>query len=126
MSVITNTAHTTATITNTLATGYASSYLNAGGVSGQLFVGGGSMNIGTNTNHPLRFATNRFTNPTSLTIEADGTLTCASGMCSASDSRLKDNQTLASLTDLQAIFDAVEVKTYERNDLNICRSGLAS
>ena len=28
-------------------------------------------------------------------------------------------QTLASLADLQAIFDAVEVKTYERNDLNM-------
>ena len=40
-------------------------------------------------------------------------------MCSTSDSRLKDNQTLASLADLQAIFDAVEVKTYERNDLNM-------
>ena len=83
-----------------------------------MFVGDNGMTVATNTSHPLRFATNRFSNLTSLTIEANGTLTCASGMCSASDSRLKDNQTPASLGDMQAIFDGVDVKTYERNDLN--------
>ena len=39
-------------------------------------------------------------------------------MCNTSDSKLKDNQALASLSELQGIFDAVDVKTYERNDLN--------
>ena len=65
----------------------------------------------------MRFATNRFVNLTSLTIEANGTLTCASGMCSASDSRLKDNQTPADPSVIQAIFDGVEVRTYQRNDM---------
>lgn len=38
-------------------------------------------------------------------------------MCSASDSRLKDNQTLADPSVMQAIFDGVEVRTYQRNDM---------
>ena len=76
------------------------------------------MFVGTTTSSPLRFATNSSINSTSLTIEVDGTVTCAAGMCSASDSRLKDNQTFADPIVLQSIFDAVEVKTYERNDLN--------
>ena len=75
------------------------------------------MAVATNTNHPMRFATNRFVNATSLTIEANCQVVCNSSMCNTSDSRLKDNQTPASLSDMQAIFDAVEVMTYDRNDL---------
>ena len=44
---------------------------------------------------------------------------CSTSFTNNSDSKLKENQTPASLADLQAIFDAVNVKTYERNDLNM-------
>ena len=72
LSVITNTDNATATITNTLATGYASNYLNAGGVSGQIYTGGGVMVIATNTSHPIQFHSNRFVNLKSLSIETSG------------------------------------------------------
>jgi hypothetical protein len=51
---------------------YASQYIAANGVTGQVYVGLGHMMVGTNTNHELRFATNRFTNPVSMTIESNG------------------------------------------------------
>ena len=50
-----NALNATQTITNTNASGYASQYLNAGGVSGQIYTWGGSMVISTNTNHPMYF-----------------------------------------------------------------------
>jgi hypothetical protein len=53
-----------------------------------------------------------------LTIEANGAVVCNTSFTNNSDSKLKDNQQPASLADLQGIFDAVEVKIYERNDLN--------
>jgi hypothetical protein len=65
----------------------------------------------------MRLVTNRFVNIASLTIEAGGAVVCGTSFTNNSDSKLKDNQQPASLADLQAIFDAVEVKTYERNDL---------
>ena len=76
------------------------------------------MFVSTTTNHALRFATNRWINGTSLTIESNGAVTCNSSFCSSSDSKLKSNQALASLSDMQGIFDAVNVKTYDRIDLN--------
>ena len=113
LSVLVNATNATSTLTNTSGGGFASFYLTAATVTGQLFVGGGAMVLATNTNNPMRFATNRFVNLTSLTIEASGQVVCNSSMCNTSDSRLKDNQTPASLSDMQSIFDAVEVKTYQ-------------
>ncbi len=75
------------------------------------------MFVGTNSAHPLRFSTNRFVNATSLTIETSGAVVCNTTFTNNSDGRLKDNQTEASLSEMMAIFDAVDVKTYERNDL---------
>ena len=60
----------------------------------------------------------RFVNGTSLTIETSGEVVCNTSFTNNSDSRLKDNQATASLSEMLAIFDAVEVKTYERNDLS--------
>ncbi len=65
----------------------------------------------------MRFATNRFSNATSLTIETSGAVVCNTTFTNNSDGRLKDNQVTASLAECTAIFDAVDVKTYERNDL---------
>jgi hypothetical protein len=76
------------------------------------------MVMATNSAHPIRFSTNRFVNPTSLTIETNGDVVCNSNFTNNSDSRLKDNQTPANRDQLQSIFDAVEVMTYERNDLD--------
>ena len=66
----------------------------------------------------MRFATNRFINGTSLSIESSGAIVCNTSFTNNSDARLKDNQAKASLSEMLAIFDAVEVKTYERNDLS--------
>ena len=66
----------------------------------------------------MRFATNRFINGTSLSIESSGAVVCNTSFTNNSDARLKDNQAKASLSEMMAIFDAVEVKTYERNDLS--------
>ena len=76
------------------------------------------MFVSTTTNHALRLATNRWINGTSLTIEANGAVTCNSSFCSSSDSKLKSNQALANLSDMQDIFNSVNVKTYDRIDLN--------
>ncbi len=103
--------------TNTSGTGFVSNMMNSAGVSSQFFVGGSQLFLGTNSAHPMRFATNRFVNGTSLTIETSGAVVCSTSFTNNSDSRLKDNQAAASLTQMMAIFDAVEVKTYDRNDL---------
>ncbi len=103
--------------TNTSGTGFVSNMMNSAGVSSQFFVGGSQLFLGTNSAHPMRFATNRFANATSLTIETNGAVVCNTTFTNNSDGRLKDNQTTASLTEMMAIFDAVDVKTYERNDL---------
>jgi hypothetical protein len=104
--------------TNTSGSGYASLYTVAGGVTGQMYTGGNVMSISTNSNHPIRIATNRFNNPTSLTIENNGAVVCNTSFTNNSDTRLKDNQQSADLDEIQTVFDAVEVKTYERNDLS--------
>ena len=65
----------------------------------------------------MRFATNRFVNGTSLTVETSGAVVCNTSFTNNSDGRLKENHATASLTEMMAIFDAVDVKTYERNDL---------
>ena len=91
--------------------------MTAAGVTSQIFVGGAAMVVATNTAHPLRLATNRFVNATSLTIEASGAVVCNSSMCNTSDSRLKDDQQIANLSTMQTIFDSIEAKTYTRNDL---------
>ena len=76
------------------------------------------MFAGTNTAHPVRMATNRLINGTSLTIEASGAVVCNTSFTNNSDGKLKDNQQIASLSDCLAIFAAVDTKIYTRNDLN--------
>ncbi len=117
VTVLTNTSNTSFSLTNSSGSGFSSSYMNAATVASQLFVGGGFMFVGTNTNHPLRFATNRFVNATSMSIETNGSVVVNGSVVNSSDSKLKDNQQLAPLTSLKAILDAVDVKTYDRNDL---------
>ena len=104
-------------LTNTTGTGFCSNMMNSASVSSQFFVGGSQLFLGTNSAHPMRFATNRFVNPTSLTIETSGAVVCSTSFTNNSDGRLKDNQTPAPLAEMKAIFDAVDVKTYDRNDL---------
>ena len=92
LSVLVNSTNAQATINNTSGSGFSSSYMTAAGVTSQLFVGSAALVLATNTNHPMRFATNRFVNATSLTIEANGQVVCNSSMCNTSDSRLKDKR----------------------------------
>jgi hypothetical protein len=117
-NVLANTTFAAAIVTNTSGTGYASMYVRASGVEGQMYTGAGIMSLSTNTNHKMVFATNRFINSTSLTVESNGSVVCNTSFQNNSDSKLKDNQTIANIDDMQSIFDNVEVKTYERNDLN--------
>ena len=98
--------------------GFASQYFSAATVTGQIYTGGGSMNIATNTNHPIYFSTNRFVNLKSLSIEANGCVVINTTCTNTSDTKLKDNQQIADLDEIQNMFDKVDVKTYERNDLN--------
>ena len=89
----------------------ASQYLTAAGVTSQIYTGGGSMNIATNTNHPMYFSTNRFVNLKSLSIEANGCVVINTTCTNTSDTKLKDNQQIADLDEIQNIFDKVDVKT---------------
>ena len=98
-------------VTNTNATGYASHYLDAAGVIGQIYTGGGVMVIATNTNHALQFYTNRFVNLKSLSIEASGAVVCSTSFTNNSDTKLKDNQQIANLDEIQNISDKINVKT---------------
>ena len=54
LSVLVNSTNATTTLTNTSGTGFASYYLTAATVTGQVFVGGAAMVVATNTNHPMR------------------------------------------------------------------------
>jgi hypothetical protein len=64
-------------VSNTAITpiSYASYYMSANGVVGQVWVGLGQMVVGSNTNHPVNFFSNRFVNPMSMTIEANSNVT---------------------------------------------------
>ncbi len=116
-AVINGSSNASIGTTNTSGSGFASNYMTAAGVSSQLFVGGSQFFIGTNSNHPVRFASNRFSNATQMTLETNGTVVVNGSVVNSSDSRLKDNQTPAPLAEMVAIFDAVEPKFYDRNDL---------
>ena len=51
----------------------------------------------------------------SQNLNVSGTVS-SNGTVLTSDERVKENIELADLAEIQAIFDSVEVKTYERND----------
>ena len=74
------------------------------------------MIIATNTSHPIQFYSNRFVNLKSLSI-ASGAVVCSTSFTNNSDSKLKDNQQIADLDEIQNMFNKIDVKTYERNDL---------
>jgi hypothetical protein len=116
-SVLTNSGHAISKITNTSGSGYASTYTEAAGVQGQIYTGAGIMSVSTNTNHKLVFVANRYVNPPCLTIETNGAVVCNTSFTNNSDSKLKDDQQPADLVEIQRVFDAIQVKTYMRNDL---------
>ncbi len=98
VAVLTNASNTSFGLTNTSGSGFASNYMTAAGVSSQLFVGGGQFFVGTNSPNPMRFATNRFVNGTSLTIETSGAVVCNTTFTNNSDGRLKDLVSYTHLT----------------------------
>ena len=61
--------------------------------------------------------THRFVNLKSLSIEASGAVVCSTSFTNNSDTKLKDNQQIANLDEIQNIFNKINVKTSERNDL---------
>ena len=50
-------------------------------------------------------------------MKASGAVVCSTSFTNNSDSKLKDNHQIANLDEIQNIFDKIDVKTYERNDL---------
>ena len=108
--LLVNSSNVTSTITNTSGGGFASQYFSAATVTGQIYTGGGSMNI-ANTKHPMYFSTNRFVNLKSLSIECNGCVVINTTCANTSDTKLKDNQQVANLDEIQNIFDKIDVKT---------------
>ena len=116
-SVINDEFNTTISVAN-IANAYSSLYLNASGVQGQIWSGGGGMVCATNTNHPLWFATNRFTNPVSMSIQADASVVVNTSFTNNSDRSLKYDIEDINENDCLHILENVNAKTYKRNDLN--------
>ena len=52
-----------------------------------------------------------------MSVNTDSTVTVHTTLYNNSDSKLKDNQQTADHVVIQNVFDSVDVKTYERNDL---------
>ena len=93
-----------------------------------MYVGGGGLVVATNTNHALLFATNRYVNSTALHIGTDSTAAFLSSVSATSfhttsDKAIKEDVTVVTPEECQAIFDAVEVKRYLRTDTQQRRVG---
>ena len=69
------------------------------------------MIIATNTSHPIQFYSNRFVNLKSSSIEASGAVVCSTSFTNNSDSKLKDNQQISDLDEIQNILNKIDVKT---------------
>ena len=64
------------TIANTSGGNYSSLYLNAGGVSGQIYSGANTMVVSTNTAHPLVIQCDRFnSSPAGITVSSTNDVT---------------------------------------------------
>ena len=57
-------------------------------------------------------------NVNAMSISLDNTATAHTTVYNNSDSKLKDTQQTADHAAIQNVFDSIDVKTYERNDLN--------
>ena len=120
-----DTNHTTATTGNKASVGYSSLYLssslnnNVYTDQAQLWSGFGSLNVTTNNLSAINFVANRFSASTNaMSVNTDNTVTVHTTFYNNSDSKLKDNQQTADHAVIQKVFDSIDVKTYERNDLN--------
>ena len=85
----------------------------------QIWSGFGGLHVTTNNLTAINFVANRFSASTNaMSVNTDNTVTVHTTFYNNSDSKLKDNQQTADHAVIQKVFDSIDVKTYERNDLN--------
>ena len=73
---------------------YCSLYWKGSGVQGRIYVGGGSMEIRTDSNHRMQFKTGGSAQPTTMTIDTNRNLTVHRTFYNNSDDRLEENEEL--------------------------------
>ena len=91
----------------------------------RMSIGAAAFNVNTMNSIPIHFGANRSSNSANaMSVNTDNNVTVHTSFFNNSDSKLKDDQRTADHAAIQAVFDAIDVTKYTRNDLNQQRIGL--
>jgi hypothetical protein len=95
-------------VENTSGTGFSNSFLVAGGVTSQQFVGSGTYTIGTNSAHPIRIMSDRFNaGAVALQINTNATATFGSSVSTAGALTVQGRNVLNDIDGKQATLSSL-------------------